>query len=220
MTTETTYTFNELSDKAKERALQDWQFDWDLFDSECLIDDAKREGVERGFDIEDVRWSGFYTQGDGASWQGRIKIGTFIDYHLKEDNPDHHRYIVLRELIRDDWAYPDATVYYSGTWYTNSAHMKVEYYEATDFSETRSDAVITDPESVLCGASVRELANGISMSHLLDNLAEWMQDKARSYADEIYSTLRKEYDHYISAENFAEIAEINDWRFDEDGKMI
>lgn len=61
------FKFDELEDRARERA-RDWfrmaSAD-DSFWSECVIEDAKTIGGFLGFDVKEVYWSGFGSQGDG-----------------------------------------------------------------------------------------------------------------------------------------------------------
>lgn len=67
------YQYSELSDKAKEKA-REWYrraSEGDNFWSECVIEDAKEIGALFGLDIENVYWSGFCSQGDGACVTGR-----------------------------------------------------------------------------------------------------------------------------------------------------
>jgi hypothetical protein len=33
---------------------------------------AKEDGPERGFNIDEIQFSGFHSQGDGASWTGTL----------------------------------------------------------------------------------------------------------------------------------------------------
>lgn len=72
-TTRTLYTFDELSEAAKEEA-REWYRECnasDSFWSECVIEDATTIGAILGIDIENIYWSGFSSQGDGASFTGR-----------------------------------------------------------------------------------------------------------------------------------------------------
>lgn len=68
----TTYSFDELSDKAKEKA-REWFRSGDDFSiyAEDVVADAKAIGKIMGIDIKDVYYSGFWSQGDGASFTGR-----------------------------------------------------------------------------------------------------------------------------------------------------
>jgi len=74
-------------------------------------------------------------------------------------------------------------------------------------------------EGILAGASVYELYNSINGEYLLFELCELAFNHAKRYADEIYERLEADYDHYSSEEVFAETAEINEWDFDETGRM-
>ena len=69
-TTQNVYTFNELSDTAKESA-RDWYRsdpfpDWHEF----VIDGAKEVGALLGIEIDNIWFSGFSSQGDGACFTG------------------------------------------------------------------------------------------------------------------------------------------------------
>ena len=62
------FKFNELSEKAKEKA-REWyrkSSDGETYWSESVIDDAKNIGKLLGFDIAKVYYSGFASQGDGG----------------------------------------------------------------------------------------------------------------------------------------------------------
>lgn len=67
------YTFAELSPKAQEKALQ---FARELVDFSCsadyIIEDAKTIAALLGWSISEVRYSGFYSQGDGAMFVGTM----------------------------------------------------------------------------------------------------------------------------------------------------
>ena len=74
------YNYGELSGKAKEKAIE-WA-------QECLrednfsYDDVKSEWAEKlesfGFTDIDIAYSGFWSQGDGASFTGKCEVVKFI----------------------------------------------------------------------------------------------------------------------------------------------
>lgn len=69
------YTLDELSDKAKEKA-RDWYREGNCDDSfwyEYIIDDCKTLLGKIGFQVDDIRFSGFACQGDGASFLGSYR---------------------------------------------------------------------------------------------------------------------------------------------------
>lgn len=68
------YTFDELTDKAKERA-RDW-YKTDYPDSgwwECAYDNAREAFAFFGVETSDMSFSGFWSQGDGASFTGDFR---------------------------------------------------------------------------------------------------------------------------------------------------
>lgn len=68
-----TYSFDQLSDKLKEEAIEanrdiNTQYNWYDLVTEGFKEDLAEDGVE----VDDVRFSGFYSQGDGASFTGKV----------------------------------------------------------------------------------------------------------------------------------------------------
>ena len=51
-------------------------------ESEMLIQQAKEGGQEHGFVIDKIQYSGFSSQGDGASWDGYVDIPKYISWKL------------------------------------------------------------------------------------------------------------------------------------------
>ena len=69
------YTFDELSDKAKERAREWFRVDYpdsDIF-SEPVYNMAREAFAFFGVDASDIAFSGFWSQGDGASFTGEFR---------------------------------------------------------------------------------------------------------------------------------------------------
>jgi len=73
---------------------------------------------------------------------------------------------------------------------------------------------------VLQGADVVTLANSIDYLHMVDMLQIWMANEARKYADELSDRIQSEYEYETSYDYFVELAEANEWRFDENGKIV
>lgn len=224
----TVYKFEELSDTAKYVAITDWVQHADI-DLSWEIEDLQIEGDARGFDIEDIRYDVGHVQGAGASWHGRVNLSKFLDYHLKDAEPEHHRYVVLRELLRDGWIDDAVSVSYRGFRSVNSAAMEVGEIEHGAllglFEDGASEAqdvgiVLRHPESILCGANVMELARGIDYEEIIGLLQGWVEHEAREYADHIFKALRDQYEWETGFEHFTELAEANEWRFDETGQIV
>jgi len=207
------YKFEELIEPAKAKVREWYAQNTDNYWAEVVIDNAKEDGKQRGFDIDDVQWSGFHSQGDGASWQGRLQIRPFLDFHLKGDNPDFARYTVLAELIDNEFVDNGFPIYMRSFMYNHSKTMQTEGPTAY---RTSSETL---QRGILAGADGAELYESIDIDDVIDRLTEWALDEARSYADDIYKQLEKEYDYEMSDEHIQETAEINEWRFDEDGYL-
>lgn len=220
-TTQTEFIYEDLSPKAKERALM-WfgellDYEWWEHTYGC----AKEDGKEKGFDIEDIRFSGFWSQGDGASWTGRVDLKQFLEHHLKEDNPDHHRYFVLQALLDEDWVEKYVTIERYGFHYVHSQTMReggVSLSPLDGLDEDSEERLQAD--GPLQRANVYQLHVGIDTDALVDDLLEWIIEEAKDFANKIYKDLETEHDHLTSEESLIEGAYANGWRFDEDGRLV
>ena len=69
----TIYLFSELNERAKEKARDYFRGNafTDSYDWEGVYEDAKNIGALIGIEINDIYFSGFSSQGDGASFTGR-----------------------------------------------------------------------------------------------------------------------------------------------------
>lgn len=114
--TRTLYQYDELSDSAKERAAQ-WYSEasaWDTFWSESVIEDFATIAGFCGWDINQrpvklvnggtryepaVYWSGFWSQGDGACFEGEWKASAVNAKGLREHAPvDKELHRIVREF--------------------------------------------------------------------------------------------------------------------------
>jgi hypothetical protein len=211
----TVYRYDELSDRAKENVKV--KYIAGSIDLDYVIDDAKRESEKFGFMIDEVLYSGFSSQGDGASWTGEVVLFKFLEHYLKEDNPDYGRYTVLLTLIEDGWTEPRVTISRKSFMYNHSNTMRVDqvgmgYYQAED--------EVIKAACPLQGASVQELYEGILIDGLLDDLYEWALKEAKNYADHIYDLLEQAYDDEMSDQHVSLTADANEWEFDESGRLI
>lgn len=201
--------FNELSEEAKDKVRAanhpDTEYEW----WDCLEEDYKADGEERGFDIENMYWSGFSSQGDGACWKGRVNTLTFLRYHLKPEHPQFAQYQVLLELIEQGWVDRSVRV-------TQSGHYSHQYTMETDTPDLVGYGTDDVLESgVLMGASVEVLCESTNINTLLDEFQLWMRDEARNYAGEYYKALEKAYDWLCSDEAIID----RDADYDEEGEI-
>lgn len=208
--------FTELTPKAKAYALDKYNNSEDYW-YEHTLEQAKEDGLALGFHIDDISFSGFHSQGDGASWTGYINLGEYIDANIKDDDPKHASYMVMRELIRNEWI-ERMEVDRPSFMYSHSGTMRNGGARDNAYDVAADDLYFLD-EGILKGASVYELYDSINGEYLLFELCELAFNHAKRYADEIYKKLEADYDHYSSEEVFAETAECNEWDFDETGRI-
>lgn len=208
--------FTELTPKAKAYALDKYNNSEDYW-YESTLEQAKEDGLALGFHIDDIAFSGFSSQGDGASWMGHIHLGEYIDANIKDDDPKQASYMVMRELIRNEWI-ERMEVDRPSFMYSHSGMMRNGGARDHAYDVAADDYYFLGG-GILKGASVYELYTSINGEYLLFELCELAFNHAKEYADGIYKKLRADYDHYSSEEVFAETAEINEWDFDETGRM-
>lgn len=218
----TAYKYEELDGRAKEKArakLTEWITDHEWWD--YIYENAKRDGAETGFEIEDIRFSGFWLQGDGAHWTGRIDMPAFIEANLDDSSAWYGEDIILLELWRGNgWIDRFVSIYNSSYHYSHSAGMRMGEYPNHALSlEPDDDAVLTD--GVMKGANIYELTQSFRDYEMRIN--EWCDEaleQARIFADDIYKKLRDGYDDITSEEMLIEFAGASEYLFDERGNML
>jgi len=185
------------------------QPDYEWWD--CVYYNATEEGEALGFRIDKIFFSGFYSQGDGASWTGYVDMVRWLERN-KRDDPKAHIAIALME---EDWVERKVAVTTSGR-YSHSNTMRMDYYGR--------GATVYDEDNCL----ERGIFEGVSVANLLEAIPEgYFQDiadealeSARSYADEIYKRLEKEWEWLCSEEVIAETCDANEYLFDEQGNIV
>lgn len=190
----TVYTFPELSDAAKENA-RTWYrkaSEGDTWWSESVIEDAIRIGAMMGLEINQkcVYWSGFWSQGDGASFSGSYcyRKGA-VDLVARETGNDASIVSIakrLQEIQRKCFYGLSAVIT------TNGHHCHEYTMRASAFDR-----------------------NGYEMDA---DTSDEMLDCFRDFARWIYKNLESAYEWENSDECIDEIMTINDYEFFENGK--
>jgi len=215
---EITYHYHELPDSAKDVARRHYIEHWVHDDwYEYVYENAKEEGGDYGFEIEDINFSGFWSQGDGAMWTGTVDLPKFIMHHLPES--------IGREcwlwLIEDAVVMDKVTIHRTSHHYSHSNCMGINGVEAYD----HEDDDLLQVDCILKNAPIGTLWNLIvadtacSIKDVAD-LEELILNKARHYADSIYDRLRDEYEYECSDGQIGECYDANNVLFNEEGKAI
>jgi len=175
-----------------------------------IYDNAKHDALAKGFRIDEINFSGFYSQGDGASWQGIVDIAEWLTLNRADDV----NALILLELVEDGWLSNQIGVSSRSNRYAHSNTMDISGY---GWTEPDDDDVIT--KGMLKGAKVIDLFESIGGNYL-DALFDDVLESARDYANDIYDQLQKEYEWLCSEEVIAELCDVNEYLFDEHGKVI
>ena len=206
----TVYTFDELSDKAKEKAREwyregalDYEW-WDyIFDDFQTITDALGFTIDtrRGSNERAIYFSGFCSQGDGACFEGSFCAKDFdlgkLTKHLgdidKHPDKDLSRIVIqFHAFVREHPAFA-ATLNHTGH-YCHSHSVSIDWEEwGTD--EDGDDESIVTAET---GEVFDELARG---------LMNWL-----------YRTLKDEHDWLLADEQVDESIRANGYTFTGTGK--
>ena len=211
----TVYQFTELSDAAKEKA-REWYRraqDGDNFFAESVIEDAAQIAEMMGIDLRQrsvrlmgggtrlepaVYWSGFWSQGDGACFEGdwhacNVKPGG-VAAHVGDSEQCREVKRIAAEFERLAAEFPcaDFQVAHRGRY---SHEHSVEF----DFTLGRGHE-LTDEQAARADDAEEELA-----------------EAARDFMRWIYRQLEKEYEYTRSDEQVDESIIANEYEFEEDG---
>jgi hypothetical protein len=196
------YEFDELSDRAKERAREWWRkgaFDDGLWD-DATIEDAKTCLAFAGFAIKEILYTGFSSQGDGACFTGTwmaedTKDPRKMKSHAPQDTELHAvaaEMFAIKKLCRK----AAATITHTGRYYHKySVDFEFDFPLAAGSDEARARA-----------------------EALEDQLRERIKEAARRAMQWIYDQLEKEYDYQNSDEQVDYVLRENEYEFTEDGE--
>ncbi len=193
--TVTTYEFKELSDKAKEKVLQDLSdisTDYDWYD--FTIDYWKERLEQIGFSEAVINFSGFSSQGDGASFTAICDISK-IAYHLVYcKGPKDYRFLNKMHICGE-----------KGLVSVNIVRDSFNYVHA-----------------LTCSVRPYEyfLPTNAKLEKLTDDITEAIEELRLQLCYEIYESLETEYNYLCSEEVIIETIEANEYEFTVDGKMF
>jgi len=217
---ETIYYFDELSDKAKERA-REWYreggLDYEWWDFTNVIDAAKYMGIE--IDTKTQTRIGGYTQGDnGGTWDANKKITyqeTCIYFSGFNSQGDGACFLgtwrasdmkPLKELKADFATDTQLHKIHTALW-----AFKKQYPEAICTS-TRSSCHYSHERSTNLEAILGEEIDYNKETH--KPLEECLVD----FMKWIYHGLEKEYDYLNSDENVDDTIRTNEYEFTQEGR--
>lgn len=190
------YQLHELSSEAQEKAIDNFRnhegyLDYGWWD--FVYEDVKTIAALFGLEIDEIYFSGFYSQGDGACFEGYYSYKKGGLKAVEEYAPtDMELYGIVKGLqdIQRRYFYGlTANTKHRGHYYHSSC-MNISVYQnaGMDYANIDVEREITD---------------------LLRQFADW-----------IYSKLKDEYKYLMSDEGVRATIELNEYEFDEEGNWL
>ena len=182
-------------DTQKEKLIEKYRyanveyFNWWEFIFYDFIEDAAKKGFEVEF--EDISFSGFCSQGDGASFTGNVDVEKFLLYH-KAGNEFRGILNAMRNfgggvaIVRNSYGYSHEKTCGLGG---DDIYDAIEYYTQEDKDGERRKKLMNDREKVL----------------------SWIEDVRLQLCKELYKMLEKEYEYLTSDKAVLESIEANGW---------
>jgi len=189
------YPFGELSDDVKQEVVEDMadinvDYDW-WYD----YDDKKEIVKLMGIDIDNIYFSGFSSQGDGACFEGSYEyrkgcVKAIMDYAPKDTE--------LHRIIKELQSIQKKCFYSAKASVKQSGHYMHKYCTeiSVDF-ENRNTSI-----------------DYYNQEHE-ENITELLRD----YMEWIYRSLEKDYEYLTSEKAIIETIEANEYEFTADGKL-
>ena len=211
------YHYNELPEHGKQRArnhyIENWVHD-EWYD--YIYEDAKEAGEVRGFEIDKIYFSGFWSQGDGASWLGEVYLPDFITFYMPES--------IGRDawlwLMQDGWVHDRVNIYQKGNHYCHENTMSVGNVESYEH-----DDMVLNVDCILKGAPIATLWNLIMADTTCaikspEDLEEFVIEKARWFAQNLYKRLEEGYEREIADDQIGDCYDANNVLFNDEGEVI
>jgi hypothetical protein len=194
--TRSIFKFSELPDDVKERALDNFRTinfsdsDWYESEFDWFKDCAKALGIE----IENIYFTGFWSQGDGAQFTGTYTYRKGWRKALSEVTSDPALISIgeaLKAVQRRNFYQLSATVKTRG---------RYSHEMATSIDVTREDS--------WSELDLARAGDDDDVTEALRDFMRWM-----------YRRLEAEYEYQTSDESISEVIECNEYEFDGEGNL-
>ena len=196
--------FEELSPELQTEVIEKHRYIWSYFDSDFIIEDFCNNMEEKGVDVlpKNVYFSGFYSQGDGSCFSG--KVVDFIKYISDVVNNYKHLFDLDKEFkafLR--WC---EHVY-------KECDYDIEINGSDRYFNVRANTDITTELYSLDHVKRKSEEQEDKFIKILDIIIE---EKAIDDNAKLYKALENEYEYSISDEAIENTIEANDLEFNLD----
>lgn len=189
----------EHDPKRFEKEYYKWQeytpdYDW----WQHIETEFKANSGNSGVYVEDIVFSGFYSQGDGAAFRGRVYV-----YEWMEQKGHHITHPAAYLACRDDGSY-----------------VSLETGRGNNMRANFEGWVYTDPSGIFAGLDYDTWCSLVIEQVESLNVEDEVLSFCNDLANELYTSLRDEYEHLTSEEMFIEHCEANEVTFEENENAI
>lgn len=194
----TVYKFEELSEKAKKRAIDDYRnkgWSWDQHDNDQLDEIFKQDLEEWGLDDPEVYWSLGYSQGDGVAFSGNLDVKKWIS----KNAPKKFRPLIGQIEVH---ILHDARLRYHH-WNSMGVEISTELERSSRM----------DPKEWFPGGG------GKAIARLIDEFEAFVEEAVKEFSRGLEKAGYQEIEYKESEEYISDIFEGNDYEFTEDGKI-
>lgn len=197
------YKFEELSKEVQEKVIEkkrhintyhDW---WDC--TECTFMETM---TDLGFDVDKVYFSGFWSQGDGAMFEGSVNENII---HRLPEVLNKHKSSSIKNWNRVLKLIKDGHISFYGK-FKQQGH----YYHHKSYYDTLEAEFQTDYLGY-------HLSN---IEEVLDDMVECIKDIYEDHCIALYRELEQENEHLTSDEQIIETIELNEYEFTSEGELI
>jgi len=198
-----TYTPQELRSQHPKRFAKEYQkwveysadYDW----AEWIQEDFESQMKVQGITVDRFYWDISYSQGDGASFDGRVSV-----YQWMEANPQYiERYPALYLACKAD-----------GSYITFRANNRGNYMH-TNVTEYLWETL---PEGVFGMLDEDAWVELVGEQWETAGLEEEIKSTCERFMSDMYDRLRDEYENITSEDAFVESCEINGVTFETEGE--
>lgn len=228
------YEFEELQGKARERAadtLREWAIYYGWWDA--VYCDAREVGKQLGFDDMDINFTGFWSQGDGASFVGSWNPKRALDatkqiseYAPKDEvlaliaqgleGSARNFYRNLDTLVGPKYAGEAREEGFAGLKLLRSSRSRGCHESTVDVD----DEVFAQDVDAFFSERDADPSTTPQMDRMIEALRQEVQEYSRDFMRWIYRQLEDEYNNLVDDENLREFAEANEYEFYEDGLLF
>lgn len=210
--------FHELSEEAQDYAIEKHadflQQEWDGKDD--IENYWKDELAENGFDDAIINFSGFWCQGDGASFRATINTGFFLK-KFKKQTKDKKTKKAINFAWKNDML--DPVIYGERDRYYHKHTVKVErngsepsYYDIMQ-DKCEGNEFLENCFKAIHGGE-------FYIEFVIDEFIDMIENERLDWCDKIYKELQDDYECQRNREYVVESIEANGYQFDEEGELL